>query len=473
MSIMRAAAWMLFGRWAFYIVTLVSFSIIVRYISAESYGIYVLAGTFLIFSDVFFNDSVESAVVRQQGDLDAVSNTAFWIVLAFSLFIALVVVFIAYPMAMLYGMDELIVLLAGVSLVVVIQGCASVPRALLLKLGAARNYSFYSGASNLVGAVFGILAAINGFEYWSLVIQQGVLQGCMLLTCSVVARFFPKFRFDKDIGREIFGFVRTSFFSCVLNVVTNRLDVIFIGLSFGVAQVGVYGLAKRLIQIVQELVGSSFDKALVSFKSRAGSEKSGRAYQQSVMAQCILLFPAFAGFAATADLLIPLLFGRQWGDAPFLIGLLAVGGVFRSMVTIERAELVVQGRAGTILKVRFWELLIGLAAVVPFAQLGAVWMAIGFSIRYILGYFLVLNSRFTSFSEFYEHLKQTVSWVIHPFFAVSLMLIALFGINEFAVFSDFSPFVNLIADISIGTVVYGAVLFSVRSRVLSLFRGNQ
>jgi O-antigen/teichoic acid export membrane protein len=469
---MRAAAWMLFGRWAFYVVTLVSFSLIVRFISVDSYGIYVLAGTFLIFSDVFFNDAVENAIVRQQGSADLVGQSAFWVVLKFSFFVCLVTILSSYPMALVYKIDQLVPLLLGIALVVLVQGCASVPRALLLKSGAARKYALYSGGCNLIGAVFGIVAAANGFEFWSFVIQQGVLQFCMLVLCSWSARFVPRLDFDKAVAREMSRFIRTSFASCVLNVVTNRLDVIFIGLYFGPGEVGVYGLAKRLIQIIQELVGSSFDKALVSFKSKAGNLIASNAYRQSVVAQCLLLFPAFGGFAATADLLIPLLFGNQWGEAPMIVVLLGVGGVFRSMVTIERAELVVEGRAGTILHVRFIELLIGLLAVVPFAQYGGAWMAVGFSVRYIIGYFLVMRSRFDSWERFVAQVAENISWVKYSVVAVSFMLSILYFARSFLASTVHNPFLEFLLFLLLGAFSYFGLIFVFRSKLLLLIRGK-
>jgi O-antigen/teichoic acid export membrane protein len=473
MSLIRTAAWMLFGRWAFYFVTLISFSLIIRFISPSDYGVYVIAGTFLIFADVFFADAVENAVVRQAGDRSLVAHSAFWVVLGFSIVIALAISGLAYPLGFVYELDGLASLLIGISFVVIVQGLASVPRALLLRDGSPKSYALYSGFCNFIGAIVGVLAAYNGYGAWSLLMQQGALQLTMLILCSFSVRFFPALIFSRKIADEMFSFIKTSFWSCVLNVLANRLDIIFLGLYFESGDVGVYGLAKRLIQILQELVGSSFDKALVSFNAKKLLGGREGAYRQSVVAQALLLFPSFVGFAVVGYELITLFFGGKWAAASSIVSLMAIGGVFRSMVTIERAELVVQGMAQKILNVRFIELLIGLAFVVPFAHLGVAWMAAGFSLRYIIGYLLVVWSRFPKLDDFFTQLKTTCNWLLAIFMATVVMG----GVGELASFSIsglswITTVTFLCLVIPLCVVVYVAILFVARERMRKLLRGN-
>lgn len=472
MSLIKTAAWMLFGRWAFYFVTLISFSLIIRFVTPGDYGVYVIASTFLIFADVFFADAVENAVVRQEGEKGLVASVAFWVVLGFSCAISIFLALIAYPLGAAYDQDALPVLMLGIAVVVFVQGLASVPRALLLKEGRAKNYSLYSGACNLIGAVVGVSAAYRGYGAWSFVLQQGVLQLSMLVLCSFSAGFFPRFVFSGDMAREIFGFVKTSFWSCVLNVLANRLDIVFLGFYFDTAVVGVYGLAKRLIQILQELVGSSFDKALVSFKAKKLKTAELAAYRQSVVAQALVLFPAFIGFSILGSNLVGLLFGFKWVEASPLVSLMALGGIFRSMVTIERAELVVKGLAGTILRIRFVELIIGFALVAPFAHLGAEWMAIGFTLRYIIGYLLVVWSRFPVRAEFLLQVKTTCIWLYPVATASACMAICGFGANLLAarMFGDWVV-VGLIACCVLCAAAYVLVVYLQRRRLLPLLKG--
>ncbi|MCA0185303.1 MAG: oligosaccharide flippase family protein [Proteobacteria bacterium] len=469
MSLMKAAVWMLFGRWAFYFVTLISFSLIVRFISTEAYGVYVIAATFLIFSDVFFADAVENAIVRNSGITSEVARSSFRVVSAFSVAIGAVVALLGIPLSYLYDMHELLGLMVGVGMVVIIQGFASVPRSLLLREKRARLYALLSGASNLLGAIAGVGSAYLGFEAWSLLIQQGVLQIALFGLCSYSARYRPSIHFDREIAAELKDFIRTSFWSCLLNVFANRLDIIFLGFWFGSGVVGVYGLAKRLIQILQELVGSSFDKALVSFK-RGGQGSSDLVYRKSVVAQSIVLFPAFAGFALIGSELISLVFGENWLNAAGLVALMVVGGIFRSMVTIERAELVVVGRAGTILRTRIFETILGLMVVVPFARYGGEWMALGFSLRYVIGYLMVVWSKGNSFSDFLGCIGSTVGWVLPSFVATVAMCCAGWILKAY-LYQRFSEiWVVLGVVFIVSAFVYLLVLLAFKSRVLKSLR---
>jgi O-antigen/teichoic acid export membrane protein len=273
----------------------------------------------------------------------------------------------------------------------------------------------------LIGATVGITLSFHGYGYWSLLAQQIVLQLAMLVLCSHATRFIPGLKLDANIGVGLTRFIGLTFWSVLLNVATNRIDVLVLGLHASSVAVGNFSLAKRIIQIVQDLVASSFDKALVSLKSRSASVTSHRMlYKRSVIAQAALLLPTFVGFALVAPYLIPIAFGSDWQTSATLIGLMTVGGIFRSLVTVERAEQVVEGTAAKLLYVRFIEAIFALLLIVPFADAGPEYMSIVFSIRYVVGYLLVVRSRLGAAAG--RHTLSVAGWIWAPVASTMVMI---------------------------------------------------
>lgn len=459
MSLARNVIYMLAGRWVYNLTTLVTFSIIVAMIRPSDFGIYTLASTFSIFSDTFFSDGVENLILKRKKLTIQVKSSLFWVTLAMSCGLAVFVTLISFPIGWLYQSPRLISAIQAMALVLLIQGAASVPRALLLNMGRSRHYATNSAVSNIAGSAFGILAAVEGAGIWALIVQPLILQTSMLVLCSLAASFRPSFTLDRDMAREFVFDLLVMLWSTFLNILGNRIDVFMVGYVFGEAMTGIYGLAKRLVQILQDLVASSFDKILLSMLSGGQSEDSDKLYRSSVFLQALVAIPSFAGFAAVSPLLIPTIFGSEWRSAGALLPLMAAGGVFRSMVTIERAKQMAHGQIKQIAQVRLVELLIGVA-LAPATWLGLSVVALTFSLRNFVGYMLVLISRF-GWLSLWRHLAligRLLSW---PIFASVLMAGAvLWTIAAFG--NAMHPWIIIAACVLNGLVSFAATMALLR-----------
>lgn len=421
--LVRNVAWMLAGRWIYNLVTLISFTIIGSIISPADFGVFTLASTFLILSDTFYADAVENLIVKQEGDEATIAPTFFWVSLVYSLALATTIAVIALPFGWFYDNPQVTAATQAIAGIIVVQGSAAVPRALLMRHNRSRQYATNSAAGNLVGAIIGITAALNGFGFWSLILQQACLHVTMLILCSLAVRFHPRAVLDRVVAREFAGNVATMLWSTVLNVSSNRLDVLVVGALFGSTATGLFGLARRLVQIIQDLVASSFDKILLSMVSRQNIRgQSDLIYRSSVIMQGITAIPSFAGFAVIAPILIPRVFGHEWAGAAPLVIYMAGGGVFRSMVTIERARQIAAGQIKTIARVRLYEFGISAVLVAAFAWAGPVWLAATYTVRQLIGYVLVVYSR-VGRQEARTLLARTVGWLIMPIAATALMVV--------------------------------------------------
>lgn len=459
MTIVKNVAWMLAGRWVYNLTTLLSFTIIVSLISPAEFGVFTLASTFIILSDTFFSDAIENLIVRQSGDDDDIVSTLFWVTISASVTLALFVAMFAIPFGAFYTSQTVMLATQSIAVIIILQGAASVPRALLMRAGRSRQYATNSAISNLIGSLAGISTAWLGAGLWSLIIQQGVLQIAMLVMCVSASKFRPRFTLDHSLAKEFSVHVLTMLWSTVLNVAGNRLDVLVIGLWFGNTATGVYGLAKRLIQIIQDLVASSFDKILLSMLARGGNNKDN-IYRSSVIMQMLAALPSFSGFAVVAPILVPIIFGKEWSGVAPLVCFMAVGGVFRSMVTIERAQQMLAGQMGRIAHIRIVELVIGVITTLPAAKFGLNAIAAVFSIRYLIGYIVVVISR-VGWQNAPRLLTRTAAWAVSPLLGTALMVVAVWMALhelEFILRAE----IRLVIGIGIGGVVFMGTLWGMK-----------
>jgi PST family polysaccharide transporter len=419
--------WLLAGRWVYNIITLISFFIIINEIGQASYGIYAIAAVFLIFIDMFFTDGIEAAIIRQKGNRDNVIKMALLVATVFSVLLALTIVVLAFLWKEIYSSTQIFDVVLSISLLVIFYGINAVFRGCLIRDNNTKSVSKIQSLACFIGALAGIAAAYQGFDYWSLIIQQTVF---ILISCSglaMSARIKWKSIREPSVFKEVFRFAKYSFFTTVLNVFTNRLDILIIGSVFGLAQAGLYAFAKRIIQIVQDIFASAFDKVLVSMMraSKCGEDEK-RSYELAMFGQSALLFPAFIGLAFLSDDFLSLFFNDVWVDSSTFLTCMIIGGVFRAMVTLERAKQVSSGVVKTLLKVRIQELLIAFIFFAPvylLDNLSPIYIAIVFSVRQFIGYLLVIYSH--SKGNFLSNLNCIKQTIIIPFIATLGMIMSM------------------------------------------------
>lgn len=393
MSIIRNAAWLLAGRWVHNAINLLSFAVIARHISADSYGVFVIASIFIIFSELFFADIIESTVIRGGSSDSLPDTTMFWLSSAIGAAFGLALAAIGPALSRLYDIGDLSLAMLGVSLVVVLQSSSCVGRALMLRRSMVRQHAMNAGISNFAAASVAVVFAMNGAGYWSLIAQYSVMHLLSAILAHFSTRFVPSLSFCKQHARRHAKFIKHGFYSTVVSVFSQRLDVILLGLSASPAQVGLFGLAKRIVQIAQDLIANSFDKALLLLKAENVGKDGGKDYTKTVLAQSIVLAPAFTGLALTANVLVPLLFGREWAASGLLVTLMAAGAAFYALGRVERAELIFEGRSKEILLARIAETGIAVLLLVPVMKQGPAVFALMYSVRSACAYLVIFYTR--------------------------------------------------------------------------------
>lgn len=391
MNLIKTVFWLLLGRWTYNLISLVSFGIIVAKIDVSDYGIFAIASTVLIFTDVFYNEIGENIVIKSKGDRRDVLTSSLISCLTFAGIVTVVILGLAPLISAAYESKLLFELLIALSQLSWLQAISYSYRGTLINLGKIKHIALIVSASNLIGATIGVLLVYQNYGVWSLVAQQFAIQIITSALCIHFSKIAPTTKINKSTLIVFYKFSGKGFLSSLLNVLTNRLDVIAASIFFGTIGAGYFGLAKRLIQILQDLVGSSFDKAflLISSKLSAQAEPStttANTYTQALSTQIIASIPTFIGFAIISPFLIPMMFGTNWEGTSSIIIAMSIGGIGRTLSTLPRAELMRLNRLNAILTARFMDLIIASLLIMLTSPISLFALGLAFSFRYILSF---------------------------------------------------------------------------------------
>lgn len=393
-------------------------------------------------------------------------DTVFWLCVG-----AAVVIFsalcVAAPFVASSSGDPLLTALVPfISARVIFDMAAAVPNALLVRTMSFRMLALRTTAASLVAALVCLGLLWAGFGLWALAASQlaGSLTTC--IGALVAARWMPGLRFDLRALGDLKAF---GLFSTGNHFITTiSLDQLLIGALLGPAGLGIYGFARRIFQILTDLLSGALNLVSYSLLSSMQREpdKLREAYLLGTFASSVVAFPVFAGLALVAGDLIPLAFGDHWIEAAPVVQAFCALGVLTAVGILQASLIRSQGQAD----LWFYYVLSKQAATVLYVFLFAGWGLLPLTVSLV-----VLNA---------------LMWMPTLHMVVRLLGISIFSyLGSFALpvlatavmwgagwlvqreMGEAEPLLRLVATVGVAAASYGAVIVVLgRERVQRLVR---
>src|SRR5262249_8710096 len=125
-------------------------------------------------------------------------------------------------------------------------------------------------------------------------------------------------------------------------------DQVLIGLLLGPTPLGIYGFARRIFQLLSDLIAGALGTVSFSLVSSLQGEpaKLRRAVLFATLASSALSLPLFIGLAAVAGEMVPLAFGAHWVDAIPAVQGFCLLGLITSIGVLQASLIKGLGYAG-------------------------------------------------------------------------------------------------------------------------------
>lgn len=272
-------------------------------------------------------------------------DTVFWLCVG-----AAVVIFgalcLAAPFVASSSGDPLLTALVPfISARVIFDMAAAVPNALLVRTMSFRMLALRTTAASVVAAVVCLGLLWAGFGLWALAASQLAGSVTTCIGALIAARWRPGLRFDlKALGDlKAFGLFSTGNHF----ITTISVDQLLIGALLGPAGLGIYGFARRIFQILTDLLSGALNLVSYSLLSsmQGEKEKLREAYLLGTFASSVVAFPVFVGLALVAGDLIPLAFGAHWIEAVPVVQAFCALGVLTAVGILQASLIRSQGQA--------------------------------------------------------------------------------------------------------------------------------
>ncbi len=332
--------------------SLLVFIVLARLLSPSDFGLLAMAGVFVALGDALVAQGFGTAITQREELEPEHESTAFWTNLLAGIGLGGLLWAAAPSIAGLYGQAELTSVIRWLSLALPLRGAVAVPVGLLQRRFEFRALAIRSVSAALVGGVAGVLAAVWGWGVYALVVQQLVGATLDVIVVWSAAAWWPRLVFSMRHLKDLIGFSSYLLASGLLGLVSRRADDFLIGMVLGDVALGIYAVAYRGLQILEQVLAKTGTVVAFSAFSRLQGqpERMREAFYQSTRAASVITMPVFVGVSMLAPFAVPLVFGEQYTQSGQVLQVLALIGVLHGVSYFDFAVYMGVGRPEVVLK---------------------------------------------------------------------------------------------------------------------------
>ena len=443
---------------------LVVFTLVSRAIAPAELGYVSLAvavvSTLSALSPAGFGDALVQRSDLDERHLDA----TFWLCLGWGVALYVLSVLFVRPLAALLQEPMLVSLLPVVGLRLIIDLANVVPSALLSRAMRFRPMALRTLIASLLSMIICLGMLLAGHGIWALVASQivGALVVCVVSWLAV--RWRPRLSFDSQALREMAGFGGYASGSRLISGI--NVDQLLIGPLVGSAGLGLYWFARRISQMVNDvLTGALAGVAYPLLSSMQDEpEKLREAYLATTFLSSVMAFPCFIGLALIADDMVPLLFGDQWREGVPVLQLFCLIGLLSCIGILQAALIRAKGKANWWMWYQLIQQGVTVIAILLLWRLGVVAVTAGIAAKAWLTapFMSVLAARLLGLS-----LRSYLAQFLSPLIGTVVMAAALQMMNSHGVTNGAA---GLVLQIVVGATVYSATVLMLSGRRLRLLR---
>jgi PST family polysaccharide transporter len=364
----------------------ISVVVLSRLLALEDFGIVAMCAPVLAFITLCQNLGLNQATIQKDVITHEEVNYLFWINVAVSTALAILLAAAAPLVAVFYGDPRVGPLVAAMGLQVLALGLGAQHLALLNRRMEFGRIAVIDVTAALAGLSVSVGWALVEPTYWAL--YAGALVATVLpsLCFWTISRWRPGLPRQAAgagglirFGAGITGFNLANFFA-------RNLDNVLIGKYWGGLELGLYDRAYKLLLFPLNQIANPLSTVMIPALSRLNGEpdRYRSAYLRVIP---LLLFAALPGVAcatAMADVLIPFVLGEKWRASSGIFLALGFAGLLQPLNNPAGWLFISQGRSGEFLR---WGVVTAVTSALAFA-IGLPYGALGVAIAYAVSEYL-------------------------------------------------------------------------------------
>lgn len=294
-------------------------AVLTRILERSDFGLVAIASVVIGFTSIFSDLGLTIAIIHKQDTTKEQYSSLYWtnVILSIVLYIVLLC---ATPLISSFYNEPIlneIVPLLGVEILA--NAFGKMFQTLKMKALDFKFISIVNVSSSVIGFVFTIILALSGWGIYSLVLGQLLtvifvqvvyfISGCKTTQITFHLNFL-EIKEYLSIGLYQLG-------ARIIDYIAGKVDVFLIGHFWGMDALGVYNLAKDLLQKPCAILFKIVDSILTSAYAKIQNNARNMKIQYIRVSKMLSTFfiPVCVGFYVFADIIVKIAYGNVFHDA--------------------------------------------------------------------------------------------------------------------------------------------------------------
>lgn len=360
--------------------------LLARLLSPDDFGLVGMVVAITGFFDTFRDLGLTTATVQRKEITPNQVNVLFWINLAVSAGLGLLICLFSPFISYFYGRSELVPITIALSIGFMLFGANAQHSALLRRSMQFKTIAKIDIASTMFSICAALSAAWMGCGYWSLVLQRLSKPVAAGLGYWINSGWTPRRPGWDPSVKPMLRFGGFLAANNILNYAARNVDNIAIGRVWGGEQLGLYTRAYSLLMLPMSQLGPSMVNVVVPALGRIQNEaeKFRHAYLSLLRAIGLTVVPFVAVLISCSEAVVYLVLGPQWSGTAEIFRWLGVAAIIQPMTTTCGMLFVARGRSKELSKSTLITSMLAVLSIVCAVPWGTVAVAGSYAISGML-----------------------------------------------------------------------------------------
>ena len=430
--------------------------VLARILPPEEFGLFGVAVSIVAMAEMLGSCGMLRALVQRKHLLPEHESAAVIFQFGAALLLSALLFAFAPVLSAWFIMPGLAIILRLQPVILLIHAVALLPEARLTRRLAFDHLTIIQASTRALGGGVAIFAAMQGMGAIALVIGSIITSAVRTVLFWICAPGSVPLRLEWCYFGPLFRFGSAVSITNITNLLAQRLDVLIIARLVGSAGVGLYQRALQMALLPLAQMTGPVNKVLFPAMSSVQDQpgRFRRGYLATVRFSALVVFPVLTFLWATADIVVPFVYGPMWEDAVPILQIVCIAGIFRVLTNSQALVAQAQGRARAEAVRQFvWLLLVALCGIIG-SRAGVVGVALGITLASFLFFVsmthLALPLAGVSLSDWWNAMRAGI--VGCTVMALSIV------VSKILLIGSISTIILLVAISCVGLCAYVAVI---------------
>lgn len=384
-----AYIWGLLGKLVPQVIYLCTTFVLARFISPSDFGQIGVLAIFTSVSHTLLEAGLGGSLIKEDNVTEKDYSTIFVFNIAVS-YVLYVIIFLCAPwIENFYKIPGLSDVCRIICLVFVINAWGQIAQTILFRELMFKTLMMSSVTSVITGSIIAIVTAV-WFKWgvYSLVGYQLVQSATYVILNWYKCKFKPTFQFSAASFKKLYSFGMYTTVIGIVESIYENLITSFFGKYLGITQAGFFSQAKKIETACVNSLSGTINSVAFPILTRLKTERGEFEKESSLLLKnlSLVVLPILLMVSLISEIIIYLLFGKQWMPAASYLSLLMWVGCFFVLEAANRNYIKSLGYVHSLLKVTIIKRVIGITIMVFCIVYDTTWLIYGYLFGAIIGY---------------------------------------------------------------------------------------